>query len=55
MLRRSAYMDIAMSGHNFWDAAYEAEQLADIGCLESCVYVNVCVKVRIMPNSCPMI
>ena len=27
---QGAYMDIAMSGHNFWEAAYEAEQLADI-------------------------
>eukprot|EP00438_Fugacium_kawagutii_P003504 Skav218385 [mRNA] locus=scaffold2066:399024:400865:- [translate_table: standard] len=25
MLRRSAYMDIAMSGHGFWSAAYEAD------------------------------
>lgn len=50
---QGAYMDIAMSGHNFWEAAYEAEQLADICCFKSCVYV--CVEVRTMPNRCPMI
>ena len=42
---QGAYMDIAMSGHNFWEAAYEAEQLANICCFESCVYVFMCLCV----------